>query len=117
MSVLVSEILIILFATLVGHGLRLADLGVVWGVGGGAMVLCALAAALLRRGPVGYIIGSAVQVLLIASGAVVPMMYAVGAIFAILWIAAMRVGGRIDVERQERYLAEVEHHRSSTGSP
>ena len=31
----------------------------------------------------------------------------VGVIFAAMWVAAYIVGGRIDVERQERYRAEV----------
>ena len=116
MSVLVSEILVVLFATLVAHGLEVADRGLVWGVGGGAMLACAVAAGLLRRGRAGYVLGTAVQVLLIVSGLVVATMFIIGGLFAVLWIVSLRVGGRIDSERQERYRAEVAH-RAAGGGP
>lgn len=114
MTVLVSEIFVVLFATLVAHGLQVADRGLVWAVGGAAMLACAVAAGLLRRGRAGYVVGSVVQALLVVSGLVVPTMFVVGGIFALLWIISLRVGGRIDAERQERYRAELAHH---TGGP
>ncbi|GAA4286693.1 DUF4233 domain-containing protein [Georgenia daeguensis] len=116
MTVLVSELLVVLFATLVAHGLEVADRGLVWGVGGAAMVACAVAAGLLRRGRAGYVLGTAVQVLLIVSGLVVATMYVIGGLFAILWVVSLRVGGRIDTEREERYQAEVAH-RAAAGGP
>lgn len=114
MTVLVSEVLIVLFASLVAHGLRLADLGVVWGVGGAAMVACALCAGLLRR-RAGYVLGTVVQVLLLASGFLLPMMFVVGVIFGVLWVASVQLGGRIDIERKERYAAELAHYRAQPG--
>ena len=119
-TVLSSEVLVVLFATLVAHGLRLADLGVVWAVGGAAMLLAVLATALLRRPAAGYVAGTAVQVLLLAAGLVVPMMLAVGVVFAVLWVASYQVGGRIDVERRERYAAELalrDEAAGATGGP
>ncbi|UNX55880.1 DUF4233 domain-containing protein [Georgenia sp. TF02-10] len=114
-TVLVSELLVVGFATLVAHGLRLADLGLVWAAGGAVMAVCAVAAALLRT-RAGYLLGWAVQALLIATGVAVPMMFAVGIIFAILWAASMTIGARIDRERQERYAAEVAHYRSGAAA-
>jgi hypothetical protein len=111
MSVLVSEVFIVLFASLVAYGLRLAEPGVVWAIGGATMVACALCAGLLRH-KVGYVLGYVIQALLLLSGFVLPMMFVLGAIFAILWVVALRVGSRIDVERQERYAAELEYHRT-----
>lgn len=110
MSVLVGEVFIVLFASLVAFGLRLAEPGVVWAVGGAAMVACGVCSGLLAR-RFGYVLGSVIQALLLLSGFVLPMMFVVGAVFAIIWFVALRVGGRIDVERQERYAAELEHHR------
>ncbi|KAE8762340.1 DUF4233 domain-containing protein [Georgenia thermotolerans] len=111
MSVLVSEVFIVLFASLVAFGLRLAEPGVVWAIGGAAMLACALCAGLLRH-RLGYVLGSVIQALLLLSGFVLPMMFIVGAIFAVIWVVALRVGSRIDVERQERYAAELEYHRT-----
>jgi hypothetical protein len=111
MTVLVGEVLIVLFASLVAFGLRLAEPGVVWGIGGAAMVACAVCAGLLSH-RFGYVLGTVIQALLLLSGFVVPMMFVVGALFAIIWVVTLRVGGRIDVERQERYAAELEHHRT-----
>lgn len=111
MSVLLSEAFVVLFAALAAFGLDLAAPAVVFGVGGLVMFWCALAAALLR-GRAGYVLGSLVQLVLIASGFVIAMMFAVGAVFAILWIVALRSGRRIDVEREERYQAELAHFRA-----
>jgi hypothetical protein len=116
MTVLVSEVLVVLFATLVAHGLEVADRGLVWGVGGAAMLACAVAAGLLRSGRAGYVLGTGVQALLIVSGLVVATMYVIGGLFAVLWVVSLRVGRRIDTERQERYHAEVAH-RTAGGGP
>lgn len=115
-SVLMSELFVVLFATLVAHGLQIADRGVVWGVGGAAMVACAVATALVRRGRAGYVVGTVVQVLLVVSGLALPSMFVIGGLFAVLWFVSLRVGGRIDVEREERYRAEVAHRAGQSGT-
>lgn len=108
-AVLWSEVFVILFATLVAHGLEVADLTWVWGVGAALMLLAVIAARLLRvaagrsAGLPGVILGSVVQLLLIATGVFVLAMFAIGAIFAILWVVSIRLGARIDRERWERY--------------
>ncbi len=107
-TMLVLEVFVVLFGALVVFGLKLVPtlpLVVASVVLAG---LCVLATALLRRGEAGWIIGTVAQVLLIGSALVLPMMAIVGVIFAAMWVAAYIVGGRIDVERQERYRAEVE---------
>ena len=35
-------------------------------------------------------------------GVAVPTMLVMGGIFAVLWVVALRLGGRIDLERAER---------------
>lgn len=104
MTVLVSEAFVVFFATLVAYGLRLAEPGTVWAVGGGAAVLC-LVAASLQRSRVGLVLGSLVQVGLIAAGAVLSMMFIVGTLFAALWVTGVVLGRRIDSERAERAAA------------
>ena len=58
-----------------------------------AVVLAALARRRLRWTLIG---GSVLQALVIAAGAIVPVMYFLGAIFAALWIIGIRLGRRYD---------------------
>lgn len=64
-------------------------------VGGGLALLCVVAAGMLKR-PVGYVLGSAAQVLAICTGALVTAMFFLGAIFAALWITAIFVARRVE---------------------
>ncbi|WP_454085015.1 DUF4233 domain-containing protein [Georgenia sp. Marseille-Q6866] len=108
-TLLLSEAMVVLFAGLVAYGLRLASVREIV-VGGAVLALWAvLAGALVRRGAVGYVLGSLLQLALIATGFVVPMMFAIGGVFAVLWLVCLRVGGQIDGERVEREDAEREH--------
>lgn len=100
-STLIAEALLIGFAGLVA--MRLSDLSAttVWTVSGAAMVLCVLLCALVTR-PGGVGAGWVLQAALVASGFVVPTMFALGLVFAALWWAAVHYGRRIDVVRAER---------------
>ena len=100
-TILVLEAFVVLFAALVAFGLRAAPSTVVWGVGGSLAVALVLVAGMLRW-PGGYVAGSVLQVPVLAAGAVVPLMLVVGGVFAVLWVVALRLGGRIDSERLER---------------
>lgn len=75
-----------------------ADLsaGVAVPLGLGMVVAAVVSAGLCRRGRVGYIAGSIVQVLAICGGFIVPVMFAIGGIFAVMWIVLMRIGPRVD---------------------
>lgn len=107
-TILALEAFVVFFAALVAYGLDLAEPSVIWAAGGGLVVLCVVSAALLRS-RVGYVLGTLVQVLLVALGLVVPMMIVVGVVFGVLWLVALRLGGQIDVERAERARLEREH--------
>jgi len=69
------------------------------GLAGGALAVAAvLLAVLVSRAatrPV-LVIGSVLQVLVIAAGALVPVMYALGAIFAGFWVLAIWMGRRAE---------------------
>ncbi len=98
---LVLEAFVVVFAALVAAGLRVADPATVWLLGGALALALVLAAGLLR-GPGGYVVGSALQVAVVAGGLLVPLMFVVGGIFAVLWVVSLRLGARIDRERAER---------------
>jgi uncharacterized protein DUF4233 len=58
-----------------------------------AIVLAALARRVLSVTLVG---GSLLQVLVIASGSVLPVMYILGGIFALLWVTGIWLGHRVE---------------------
>jgi Protein of unknown function (DUF4233) len=68
------------------------------GVAGVVLAVAAVAlAALARRRPRWTIIGGTVlQLLVIAAGTIVPVMYFLGAIFAALWVIGIGLGRRLD---------------------
>ncbi|HLS25446.1 MAG TPA: DUF4233 domain-containing protein [Beutenbergiaceae bacterium] len=111
-TVLGLEAFVVLFAALVAIGLELAEPAVVWTVTGIAALACLVLAGLVRY-RAALVLGSLVQVGLIAAGLVIPMMYFVGGIFAVIWVVALRLGNRIDVERAERARAESANPASS----
>ena len=104
-SVLMLEAFLVLFATLVAYGLAAASstalsTRAVWLLGGALrVVLGVLSRTVTRRG--GYVAGSVAQVLVLAVGVVVPVVVVVGGVFVIMWVVALRLGGRIDRERAE----------------
>ena len=100
-TILVLEGFVVLFAALVAFGVRAAPPELVWGVGGSLALSLVLMSGLLRH-PAGYVAGSFLQVAVLACGLVVPMMFGVGGVFVLMWVVALRLGGRIDRERGER---------------
>jgi hypothetical protein len=70
----------------------------------GPAVLSLLTAGLLRA-RWGYWIGHLVQVIAVAMGFVVPTMFVLGVVFAVLWGAAYGVGRKIERERAAAYAA------------
>jgi hypothetical protein len=67
-------------------------------IGLGLTTACLLVAGLLRK-PWAFAFGWAIQVAAIALGALVGAMYVLGAIFLLLWLAAVRIGRLIDTDR------------------
>ncbi|MET8554902.1 DUF4233 domain-containing protein [Streptomyces sp. NPDC004959] len=108
-STLIGEFFIIGFAGLVAMKTDLGQ-GTVWGVCGGAMLLCVLLCGVVTR-PVGVALGWVLQVALFLSGIVVPMMFILGAAFGGLWWASVHYGRKID-EAKARFAAE---HPSPSG--
>jgi hypothetical protein len=94
-SVLAFEALVVALAIV--PALTLTDTHHTLIVAGGLSVvaLCVLAAGTLRS-PTGYVIGSGVQVLVVAAGVVLPVMFFLGGLFALLWVSAILVARRAD---------------------
>jgi hypothetical protein len=104
-TVLLLEAFLVLFATLVASGLAVAaqtglSTGTVWLVGGVLMVVLVVLSRTVTR-PGGYVAGSVAQALVLAAGVVVPVMVVLGGVFVLMWVVALRLGGRIDRERAE----------------
>jgi Protein of unknown function (DUF4233) len=73
-------------------------------IGLGLCVACLLLAGLLRW-EAAYLVGWVIQIAAIALGFVVPMMFVIGGIFALLWGTAYFLGRKIERERAEAYAA------------
>ena len=113
-TVLLLEVLVVFFAALVAYGLRLADPAAIAVAAGGVALLAVLAVGLLRSSA-GYVLGTALQVWVLATGLVVPAMYVLGGLFTLLWVVGLRLGGRIDRERAERWAEERAHFAEQAG--
>ncbi|MEV5610292.1 DUF4233 domain-containing protein [Streptomyces sp. NPDC052225] len=94
-STLIGEFFIIGFAGLVAMKDDSLSAGAVWTVCGVAMLLSVVLCGMVTR-PGGVQLGWALQIALILSGFVVPMMFFLGACFAGLWWASIHFGRKID---------------------
>ena len=100
-AVISMEALVMGFAILLameGHG------SLALSIGGVIAILCILAAGMMKTRR-GWILGSALQIALIAYGVVVPMMYFMGGLFACLWIAAFLIGRKGEAIRAQLLAA------------
>jgi hypothetical protein len=79
-------------------------LGTALALGLGLAVACLVVAGLLRR-PWAYVLGWAIQVAAIGLGLLVPMMFVLGGIFAVLWGTADLLGRKIERERAAAFAA------------
>jgi hypothetical protein len=97
MTVLIMEMVIIGLSIPVAiqiDNLAPGSAGLAGGIAaGGALLFAILTRPLLSAAVVG---GSLLQVFVIAAGAVVPVMYVLGAIFAAFWIIGIWLGLRVE---------------------
>ncbi len=97
--VLGFETIVVFLASLVFYGL--GALPPVVALGGGAVLVAVLLATIaLLRFPWAYVIGWILQVLLVASGFLNPVMFVIGALFAGMWVYSMVTGTRIDKQKE-----------------
>ncbi|MFK0116790.1 DUF4233 domain-containing protein [Streptomyces sp. NPDC090994] len=105
-STLIGEFFVIGFAGLVAMKDPDLTMGTVWTVSGIAMFLCVVLCGMVTR-PGGVALGWVLQIALVASGLVVPMMYVLGVVFAGLWWASVHYGKKID-EAKARFAAQAD---------
>ncbi|TBN57050.1 DUF4233 domain-containing protein [Glaciihabitans arcticus] len=98
--VLALEALLIFFALLTAFGLRTAEPALAFGGGGALIVLLVLAGRLLMY-PWGVWLGWALQLVIIATGILLPLMYVIGLGFLALWIFCFVRGRQIDAQKAE----------------
>lgn len=96
-TVLIMEAVVIGLAIPVAIVMEHVNRGVAGGIGGALAVCALLLSAVVGRPGMGWALwaGSALQVLVIAAGAVVPAMYILGAIFAALWVTGIWLARRL----------------------
>ena len=115
-SVLSIEAFIVFFAALTAFGLLARGWSTahkLWLMGGSVVLalLFILLCGMLRK-PWGYAAGWVLQLVLIATGFVVPAMFVIGVLCALAWWYAVVKGGRMDrenarrAEEQRRWEAE-----------
>ena len=104
-AMLSLQAVVLFLAGLVMTGLTDIGFGAAVGIGLGLAVLSLLAAGMLGRRQ-GYWLGWTVQVVTLALGFVVPIMFALGLVFGGLWAGAYFLGDKVDREKAER--AELE---------
>ncbi|WP_293850098.1 DUF4233 domain-containing protein [uncultured Brevibacterium sp.] len=110
-TILISEILVVYLAFLVGYGLRPVSL--TWLIVGASVitVLCVVAAATLPRkamgSGVGLTLGHIAQACVLLTAFVMPMMLIVGVIYTAMWVVAVYWGKRIDREATEWAKEEI----------
>jgi len=93
--VLGFEIVVVFLGALVVFGLKALPAGEAL-IGGGVLIVLMIVAVPLQRFQIGYWLGWFVQLVVVASGFLVGMLFIVGAIFAAIWAYAMIAGARLD---------------------
>ncbi|MFW2513648.1 DUF4233 domain-containing protein [Demequina sp. SO4-13] len=117
-SVLALQAFVALFATLVAwsfarNGLVEAPAG--WVAGGGAALMVMLFyAAGKQKKRWGRALAWVLQVPMLVAGLLVPAIAALGVVFLMIWIMALRLGSRIDRERKERDEAAAARSNEDT---
>lgn len=97
-GVLICEAIVVALAVPVA--ISLSDVGTTPAlVGSGVVALGCLVCCALLRHRIGIVLGSVLQLVAIAMGFVVPMMFVLGAIFAALWIACLVLDRRLAARR------------------
>ena len=117
-TVLLLEAFVVFFATLAVFGLKRGEFppALILGIGIALSIVMILACAVLSR-PWGVGLGWILQIVLILTGIVEPMMFLVGALFGLAWWYGIRTGIRIDSEAAKREREQAEWSASHGDTP
>jgi hypothetical protein len=100
-GVLALESIVLFLTTPVMINVDRVDRGVAIAAGLGLAVLAVVLCGLLRY-RWAYVVGSLLQVAALALGFVVSVMFVLGAVFGLLWAAALVLGRRVDAVKAAR---------------
>jgi len=103
-AVLCLEAIVVALTTPVMVTLHDIPVATALAAGLGLAVACLLLAGMLRS-ETAYAVGWVLQLGAVLLGLVVPLMFFLGALFAILWAAAYLLGRKIERERAAAYAA------------
>lgn len=95
-TLLALEAVVVLLAIPAAVSVSDVDPSVAIPLGFGVAAGLVVAAALVRKGTVGYVAGSVMQAVTIATGFVVTVMFFLGGLFALLWLVLLRLGPRVE---------------------
>ena len=107
-AVLCLEAIVVALTTPVMVTLHDIPVGTALATGLGLAVACLVLAGMLRS-EVAYVVGWVLQAGAVALGLIVPLMFFLGALFALLWAAAYLLGRKIERERAAAYAAHAGH--------
>ena len=108
-AVLALEGIVVALSTPVMIAVADVAVGLALLVGLGVATACLLLAGLLRS-EAAYVAGWVVRLAAIGIGVVVPMMFFLGVVFALLWGTAYFLGRKIERERAAAWAAHVPPH-------
>lgn len=117
-TVLLLEAFVVFFATLAVFGLRRGEFPpvLILGIGIALSLVMVFACAVLSK-PWGVGLGWILQIVLILTGIVEPMMFLVGALFGLAWWYGIRTGIRIDSESAKREREQAEWDAAQGHAP
>ena len=115
-TVLGMEAVILLLAIVPAKTLEHISAGTAAMVGGGLALLAILLAGVVGRPRMSWALyaGSLLQLLVIASGVMIPAMYVLGAIFAALWFTGIWLARKVEAAQRAR---QSESAAQSTPTP
>ena len=96
--VLALEAILVFFVTLVVYGLKSLEPALAFG-GGAALILALFLTSDILGRPGGIWVGWALQVVLLATGFLVPLMFFIAACFVAIWIFCFVRGRQIDHQK------------------
>lgn len=104
-SVLIFESIVVLLAIPVAINAEAVPAAAGVTVGLLIVIACVVLSGMQRRASWGVQAGWAMQAIILATGFVVPTMFFLGAVFALLWFYAIKVGKQGDLIKIERDAA------------
>ena len=106
-TVLIMEAVVVLLAIVPSMRLEHVRGGTAGIVGGVIAIVAIVLSGMVGRPRMGWVLyaGSVFQLLVIASGVLVPAMYGLGVVFAALWFTGIWLARKVEREQREREAA------------